>query len=146
MELAELVIRESVRQTLSDYTAATDGFDLSALAACFDADGVLEFTGGEEPLRGPVAIQAGLAKAMTPTGNTQRRRPSYVRHHIASVRFASVAAERVETRSYFAVYTDVGLDHWGRYRDVLVPVGGRWLFAHRRVSVDGFAENSLMAG
>ncbi len=31
----ELEIRESVRQTLADYTAATDSFDLKALAACF---------------------------------------------------------------------------------------------------------------
>ncbi|EKF21215.1 hypothetical protein C731_4801 [Mycolicibacterium hassiacum DSM 44199] len=31
----ELAIRESVRQTLADYTAATDSFDLAALAACF---------------------------------------------------------------------------------------------------------------
>ena len=35
--LWELEIRESVRQTLADYTAATDRFDLRALAACFGA-------------------------------------------------------------------------------------------------------------
>ena len=34
-KLWELEIRESVRQTLADYTAATDRFDLRALAACF---------------------------------------------------------------------------------------------------------------
>ena len=42
---------------------------------------------------------------------------------------ARVARDRVEVSSYFAVHTDVGLDHWGRYRDVLIPVDGRWLFA-----------------
>jgi hypothetical protein len=50
----------------------------------------------------------------------------------------------VSVSSYFAVHTDVGLDHWGRYRDVLVPVSGRWLFAHRSIGVDGFADSSLM--
>jgi hypothetical protein len=29
------------------------------------------------------------------------------------------------------------VDHWGRYRDEIAPVDGRWLFDHRRVSLDG---------
>ncbi len=64
MQLWELEVRESVRQTLADYTAATDRSDLAALAACFGAEGVLEFTGGQEPLVGPAAIEAGLGAAM----------------------------------------------------------------------------------
>jgi hypothetical protein len=68
-----------------------------------------------------------------------------VRHHVSSIRFGSVASDRVEVSSYFAVHTDVGLDHWGRYRDVLVPVDGRWLFARRRITVDAFSGQSLMA-
>jgi hypothetical protein len=43
------------------------------------------------------------------------------------------------------VHTDIGLDHWGRYRDVLVLVQDRWLFAHRRVQVDAFSTESLMS-
>lgn len=140
----ELEVRESVRQTLADYTAATDRFDLAALAACFAPSGVLEFTGGAHPLTGPAAIQAGLAAAMSSEGDPQRRRPSHVRHHVSSVRFGTVSAERVAVSSYFAVHTDIGLDHWGRYRDVLVHAGQRWLFDHRRISVDAFAPDSLM--
>jgi hypothetical protein len=140
----ELDVRESVRQTLADYTAATDRFDLRALAACFAEDGVLEFTGGAEPLRGPEEIEAGLGAAITQEPGSVRRAPTHVRHHVSSVRFESAAPERVSVSSYFAVHTDVGLDHWGRYRDVLVPVSGRWLFAHRRIGVDGFADSSLM--
>lgn len=71
--------------------------------------------------------------------------PTFVRHHVASVRFVSVSADRVEASSYFSVHTDIGLDHWGRYRDVLVPVQQRWLFASRRIAVDGFSKDSLMA-
>jgi hypothetical protein len=67
-----------------------------------------------------------------------------VRHHVSSIRFESVTRDRVEVSSYFAVHTDVGLDHWGRYRDALAPEAGRWLFAHRRITVDGFAADSLM--
>ena len=140
----ELAIRESVRQTLADYTAATDRFDLAALAACFAPDGVLEFSGGTEPLTGPAAIEAGLGTAMVRDSDSPTQAPTHVRHHVSSIRFEAVAGDRVEVSSYFAVHTDVGLDHWGRYRDVLVPVEGRWLFRHRRVRVDGFAADSLM--
>lgn len=146
MESWEIGVRESVRQTLSDYTAATDHFDLHALASCFAASGVLEFYGGDEPLTGPAAIEAGLRAAMTSPRDPGRRAPTHVRHHVSSVRFAAVTEDSVEVTSYFAVHTDVGLDHWGRYRDVLVRDGDRWLFAHRRISVDGFSPDSLMAG
>ena len=148
MEAWELEARESVRQTLADYTAATDRFDLRALAACFGDEGVLEFTGGAEPLKGPAAIEAGLGAALarpSEAGQPARPLPTHVRHHVSSVRFGAVARDRAEVSSYFAVHTDVGLDHWGRYRDVLVPVNGRWLFSHRRISVDAFAVGSLMA-
>jgi hypothetical protein len=145
MDTWEVDIRESVRQTLADYTAATDRFDLAALAACFGPDGVLDFHGGAEPLTGAAAIETGLAAAMRREPDPARPAPNHVRHHVSSIRFESVGRDLVEVSSYFTVYTQVGLDHWGRYRDVLVPVGGRWLFAHRRIKVDGFASDSLMS-
>lgn len=144
MEAWELEVRESVRQTLADYTAATDRFDLRALAACFSDDGVLEFTGGAAPLTGPAEIEAGLAAAVRKPGHPERPAPTHVRHHVSSIRFGSVGRDRVEVSSYFAVHTDIGLDHWGRYRDVLVPANGRWVFAHRKIGVDAFAAESLM--
>jgi len=144
MEVWELDIRESVRQTLTDYTAATDRFDLRGLAVCFAPDGVLEFTGGAQPLTGPAAIESGLGVAMAKDPDPERQAPTLVRHHVSSIRFGSVAMDRVEVSSYFAVHTDIGLAHWGRYRDVLVPLNGRWLFAHRRITVDAFAADSLM--
>ncbi len=146
MQMSELAIRESVRQVLSDYTAATDRFDLHSLAACFAADGVFEFTGGDQALKGPAAIESGLAVAMSRPRDEARMSPTFVRHHVSSIRFGSVTANHVEVSSYFVVYTDIGPDHWGRYRDVLVPENSRWVFAHRRIAVDAFAVNSLMEG
>ncbi|MED5812103.1 nuclear transport factor 2 family protein [Mycolicibacterium sp. 050232] len=140
----ELSIREAARQLLADYTAATDRFDLRELAACFASDGILEFTGGADPLTGPAAIEAGLGAAMSAPPDATRTKPTFVRHHVSSIRFGAVSTERVEVSSYFAVYTDVGLDHWGRYRDLLVSEEGRWLFGYRRISVDAFAPASLM--
>ncbi|AKK27666.1 nuclear transport factor 2 family protein [Mycobacterium sp. EPa45] len=145
MQHSELLIRESVRQTLADYTAATDGFDLRALADCFAPDGVLEFTGAEQPLVGPAEIESGLKAAMSGPRDPGRRMATHVRHHVSSVRFMAIGGGRVEVSSYFAVHTDIGLDHWGRYRDVMVAQGERWLFAHRKITVDGFSPGSLMA-
>ena len=45
MQTWELSVRESVRQTLSEYTAGTDRNRLDDIAACFAPDGVLAFTG-----------------------------------------------------------------------------------------------------
>lgn len=143
---SELAVREAARQLLADYTAATDRFDLAALAACFATDGVLEFTGGDDPLTGPAAIEAGLGAAMSRPSDPARPVPTFVRHHVSSIRFTAVGSDRVEVDSYFAVHTDIGLDHWGRYRDVLVREQGRWVFAHRRIAVDAFAADSLMQG
>ena len=78
MDSWELDVRESVRQTLADYTAATDRFDLHALASCFEASGVLEFTGGVEPFTGPMNIESGLGAAMSgPRDPRNRRRPTF---------------------------------------------------------------------
>lgn len=146
MELRELVARESMRQLMADYTVATDRFDLRAIAACFTPAGVLEFTGGAGPLRGRQAIITGLTAALRRPTASARPSPAFVRHHVSSIRFDAVGHERAEAHSYFAVYTDAGVDHWGRYRDVLEPADGRWLFAHRKITVDAFSPTSLMAG
>src|SRR5689334_1499384 len=84
MDAWELEVRESVRQTIADYTAATDRFDLRGLGACFGSDGVLEFTGGAHPLTGPAEIEAGLGAAMSNDPDPARRPPTHVRHHVSS--------------------------------------------------------------
>ena len=142
MQTWELAIRESVRQTLSDYTAGTDRNRLDDIAACFAPDGVLAFSGGE-PMVGPSAIVAGLSAQV----NRFAAGPvplTHVRHHVSSVRFSAVTRDRVEVSSYFLALTNIGVDHWGRYRDVLVPVDDRWLFASRQATADGFSSDSLM--
>lgn len=142
MEIWELAIRESVRQTLADYTAGTDSNIIDHVAACFAPDGSLSFPGAE-PMVGPQAIAAGLGAqadrfAEGPVPLT------HVRHHVSSVRFGAVTPDRVEVSSYFLALTNVGVDHWGRYRDVLVPVDDRWLFTSRSAIADAFSSDSLM--
>lgn len=142
MELWELVARESVRQTFADYTAGTDRNRLADIAACFAPDGVLKIS-DRDPLVGPDAIVSGLGAQVSrfAAGSVPL---THVRHHVSSVRFGVVTRDRIEASSYFLAITNIGVDHWGRYRDVLVPVGDRWLFASREASADGFSAESLM--
>ena len=142
MEFWQVAVRESVRQTMADYTAGTDRNRLEDIAACFAPDGVLKIGTGD-PMVGPDAIVAGLSAqvhrfAAGPVPLT------HVRHHVSSVRFGRVTRERIEVSSYFLAVTNIGVDHWGRYRDALVPVDDRWLFASREASADGFSPDSLM--
>ena len=63
-------------------------------------------------------------------------------HNVTNVRFETVTPSEAVVASYFTVFTEVGPDHMGRYRDRLVPVGDRWLIAHRFVSVDWHSPDS----
>ncbi|MCV7442694.1 hypothetical protein AWB91_19835 [Mycobacterium paraense] len=143
MEMWELVAREQIRDTLARYNWSGDAGRPDGLAETFCADGVLEIR-GSEPLRGRTEIAAFLTGV---AGNVAARadaRP-VVRHNLANVLFTGLTPERAEVSSYFTVVTQIGLDHFGRYRDILVPDGGTWLIRHRKVSTDWAAPNSTMA-
>ncbi|MCV7092157.1 nuclear transport factor 2 family protein [Mycobacterium interjectum] len=143
MEMWELVAREQIRDTLARYNWSGDSGRPDGLAETFCADGVLEIRGAER-LRGRTEIASFLSGI---TGNVAAHagaRP-VVRHNVANVLFAGLTPDRAEVSSYFTVVTQIGLDHFGRYRDILVPDGGAWRIRHRKVSTDWVAPNSTMA-
>ena len=169
MEHWELAARERCRDTLAQYTHAGDRFRLDEFVASFCEDGVLEIR-GSEPLTGRAAIMERFRGGIIPRTGDSGRDSSVgeqdgaaaaprdaessgdaapprriVRHNVDNVRFESVTPSEATVASYFTVFTQVGLDHLGRYRDHLVPVGERWLIAHRFVSVDWRAPGSLFA-
>jgi hypothetical protein len=148
MELWELVARECCRDTLAQYTHAGDRFQLDEYAAAFCEDGVLDIR-GSEPVRGRAAI---IERVSTATGSQRKAATSspatkrIVRHNVTNIRFESVRPDEATVASYFTVFTEIGLDHMGRYRDRLVPVGDRWLIAHRFVSTDWRAPDTTFGG
>lgn len=146
MELWELIARERIRDTLARYTWSGDSLRAEELAAAFCEDGELEVR-GSEPIRGRAAIAAFIAgvgrQPPAPAAGTAARR--IVRHNVTNIRFLELEPERALVASYFTVLTEIGLDHYGRYRDTLVPVDDEWLIRHRFVSTDWRTEGSTMA-
>lgn len=152
MENWELSARECCRDTLAQYSHSGDRYLLDEFAAAFCEDGVLEIR-GQAPLRGRHAImerfggataslQARATASSARAGDSAAPR-RIVRHNVTNVRFESISPTEATVASYFTVFTEVGTDHMGRYRDRFVPVGDRWLIAHRFVSTDWRAHDSV---
>ena len=148
MEIWELVARERIRDSLARYNWSGDAMRLDELVGAFCPDGVLEVR-KEEPKVGRAAIiefLGGVAPGAKPLpADAPAGTKRIVRHNLTNVRFLEVTPERARVGSYFTVVTEIGLDHYGRYRDVFVPVGDEWLIEHRFVSTDWRAPDSTMA-
>jgi hypothetical protein len=143
VEMWELVAREQIRDTLARYNWSGDAGRIDGLAETFCADGVLEVR-GLEPLRSRPEIAAFLGGVTSDVAADVDVKP-IVRHNVANVLFTGLTPHRAHVSSYFTVVTHIGLDHFGRYRDTLVPDGDTWLIKHRKVSTDWAAPNSAMA-
>jgi len=139
----ELVAREQIRDTLARYNWSGDAGALDGLAETFCADGALEIR-GFEPLRGRSAITEFLGGVTGKVAIDVGVKP-IVRHNVANVSFTELTPGQAQVKSYFTVITHIGLDHCGRYRDILVPDGGTWLIKRRQVSTDWAAPDSAMA-
>ncbi len=141
MDAAEAIAREEIRDVISRYNHAGDRGDLDGLLACFAADGVLDLVDTGE-LVGRDAIRRHLEGVVHRlAGRTTR---ALLRHHVSSVRIELDGADAARAASYFLVFTEAGLDHWGRYGDVFARSGGAWRIARRKVRVDGATGESRM--
>ncbi|MBA4022669.1 MAG: nuclear transport factor 2 family protein [Gordonia sp.] len=146
MDFEELIARELVRDRYAQYNRSGDKGRLDELAACFTEDGVME-------LRNSFVAsgRTGIIDALTRTSKQlvahAATRESFgrniIRHHVASLRFASMTPVRIESSAYFVAFQSDAADHWGTYRDVLVKVDNDWLFESRLVLVEGARQGSL---
>ena len=142
MELAELAAREALRDLVAAYAHAADSGRFDEVAGLFAPDGVLE-TPDHVEHRGREAIRAFLGG----TGAALAGATSVpiIRHHVSNLRLAVTGRDDATGAAYFLVITERGPDHWGRYRDRYVRRDDRWLFAHRRVRLDGWAPGGWAA-
>lgn len=142
MEAWELAAREHVRDTYAAYNHAGDRFRLDDLLGCFAEEGTLEIK-GQTPVTGRAAIRNLLSAARADP--TRAAEVPQIRHVVANLWFTHVTADRVESKASFQVLTQYNLDHWGRYRDVLIPQEGRRSFHHRLVAVDAASPGGWLA-
>lgn len=127
--------RDAIRHLLATYTYNGDRGRIAELAACFAAEGVLEFPG--VAATGPDAIYAALT-----AGDPSDPRRTFVRHHTTNP-MIEMDGNAAIARSYFSVWSNHGPDHAGTYSDQLVRTLKGWRFAHRTVRIDWQAEGSL---
>jgi len=141
LPLWELSARERIRHTVAAYTIAGDSFRLDDLAAQFAEDGVLEVH-GQETAQGRAAIVEMLGRHGSAGAPDNGGGPFFIRHFVANVLIQSLTPSEAHAVAYFAVFTPIGPDHWGRYRDEFVPVGDRWLLRRRTARVDASVPGS----
>jgi ketosteroid isomerase-like protein len=134
MEPFELTARECIRDLVARYNANGDAGRFDAMLALFAEDATLELEGTTH--RGKSAIRALFESVGQRTGGGAGQSARFIRHFTATHQIDVVSEGEARGRCYFAVLTERGLDHWGRYVDEYRRVGGRWLFERRNVTVD----------
>jgi ketosteroid isomerase-like protein len=133
LETWELIARESIRDLVARYNANGDAGRFDPMLELFAEDAVLEVP--NETLAGCAAIRS-FFEAVAAEGSG-RPRVRLLRHFTATLQLDLEGPSEARGRCYYQVLTQAGLDHWGRYIDRYRCQGGRWLFAHRVVSIDG---------
>ncbi len=145
LDLTELTAREAIRDLVATYTWAGDRGRSADLASLFASGGVLDVGdhGGRWQGRPEIERQLDAVSARVAAAGEV---PGPVHHHVSSLHIRVAADARgAEATAYFVVYTRIGIDHWGRYRDRFeVDADGAWVFAERVVRVDGHSPGSLV--
>jgi SnoaL-like domain len=136
-------ISDAIRNLLASYHFYGDNHLTEAQAGLFAQDGILE-TVDSGTFRGREAV-AGFLRSRHERRDAIDESLRRSRHHLATVYIAQATATSAEVHSYFQLLTPHGLDHWGTYDDSLIHDGNRWLFALRRVRVDGMSAHSWRA-
>ena len=129
---SELAARESIRDLVARYNANGDSGRFDAMLALFAEDATLELDA--ETLNGRPAIRAFFERVAERTG--PGRTAAFVRHFTATHQIDVLSDREARGRCYYAVLTERGLDHWGRYIDEYRQLDGRWLFQRRRITLD----------
>lgn len=140
-EMARAVARDGIRDLVARYNANGDTGRFAQVRELFTPDAVMRIEPGTEY----VGLDAIMTVFTGTSSNTTSSALTHVRHFTSThqIDFDDDHDDQASGRLYFAVLTDIGLDHWGRYVDRYVRTPSGWKFAHRSVSVDGWSENSL---
>jgi len=139
---------ESIRQTINGYNIAGDSRDGAAFHPLFAEDAVLEFDGfapvpgfrseGREEIRARTASWSPL-----PGEDPSLSLTRFIRHNLTTCQIVLTGPDGARAKTYFIVFTEIGADHMGTYTDEFVRQGERWLFRHRRITLDWRSPESV---
>lgn len=135
MDTWELEAREQIRDLVARYNANGDSGRFGPMLELFTPEAVMHIPSGSH--HGRDAIEAMFTNAAAKTGDGAGAAAAFIRHFTATLQIDLTGPDDATSRCYYQVLTDRGLDHWGRYIDRYRRVDGRWLFAERKVTVDG---------
>ena len=138
MEVWELAARESIRDLVARYNASGDSGRFDETVALFTEDAVVEVVPGRtyrgrEEIRSlfTSAQKAGASKPSAAEPAVRR----FVRHYTATLQIDVPDPDTARSRCYYAVFTEAGLDHQGRYVDDYRCENERWLLAKRHITL-----------
>ena len=141
---AQMAAREEIRELISRYCVAADAGKLAEVAGLFTPDGHIDFRGekyiGADGILGMFTESGQRLRKADLSGTALRGR---LLHTVSTTSIELDDADTARVQSYFTVFSGIGVDHWGRYRDELTLDGGRWRFAVRKISVDGRTEGGV---
>jgi len=152
MQLWEVVARESIRDCIARWNYHGDARQMDQMVLVLAPDVEFQAVDGDV-LHGRAAVLDFLTgvrdRKNTNVPPTDARpapkhgrylppgtKPS-IRHFTSNPRVALESETRAQVRTYYAVLSSFGLDHWGRYIDEFGVVDGEWLITKRVVTTDG---------
>ena len=115
----ELKAREQIRDLVARYNAYGDSGRFDEVLALFAEDATVEVV-GYRSYHGRDEIRELFSGAARPRQrNSSAPPPTPIWHHTSTLVIDVEDRALARSRCYFAVLTKAGLDHWGRYRDVV---------------------------
>ena len=142
MTAEDMIALEQIRATIIRYAWSVDAADYVAMARCFTPDGTLHVT-SKMILTGRQTISDTLGARARARGHGGEGK-TFQRHNVANIT-ADLDGEWAQARSYFTVFTEIGLDHLGRYEDRFCKVDGEWLIDERVAKLDAVSARSRFA-
>lgn len=142
MTAEDCVAIEQIRATVVRYAWSVDAADYVAMARCFTPEGKLHVT-SKMTLNGRQDIATTLGTRALARGHGDSGK-KFQRHNVANID-VELDGEQAVVRSYFTVFTEIGLDHLGRYEDRFVKIDGEWLIDDRLARLDAVSARSRFA-
>jgi hypothetical protein len=142
----ELVARESIRDRIARWNADGDAGRQGEMVQVLAPH--VEFQAADSPvMHGRDEVLAYLSGVRSddqtprdppPPGRylPPGKRPS-IRHFTSTTQIDLESETTATVRTYYAVLTSHGLDHWGRYLDEFGVVDGQWLITKRTITTEG---------